>query len=139
MSSIRTYTRLGRSGRRERAQVLITLATVLLGLVLAGCDDNLGLVCTTEAVYGINLNVRDDVGAPAAQGALGVAIEGTFADTMDVFSDVDMAGAIERAGTYDITVSKPGFSDWTRTNVVVTADECHVIPVQFDVTLTPTS
>lgn len=40
-----------------------------------------------------------------------------------------LVGAGEREGTYTVTVRKAGFIDWERTNVVVTADGCHVRPV----------
>jgi len=113
-----------------------TLSLVVAGVALAACgDDPTGPLCTTEAVFGINLSVRDGAGAPAAAGALGIAIEGSFADTLMIFGPTDMGGALERAGTYDISVSKPGHTTWSANGIVVLADECHVIPVNMDATL----
>ena len=109
-----------------------------LGLALTACgEDSTGPICTAEAVFGINLTVRDGAGSPAAEGALGLAIEGTFTDTLSVFGSTAMAGAVERAGTYDISVSKFGYTTWSANGIVVRSDECHVIPVDLDATLIP--
>lgn len=113
---------------------------VAAGLLLAAaaCDDDpLGPVCTAEAVFGINLTVHDGTGGPAAEGALGVAIDGAYADTLMVLSPSAIAGAVERPGTYDITVSKFGYASWSATNVTVAEDECHVIPVSMEANLIP--
>ena len=128
-----------RSGRRERIRALIAAMAAAMGVVLAGCgdDDSLGPICTAQAVFGINLTVLDGSGSPAAQGAVGVAIEASFADTLLVLGDSEMAGAVERPGTYDVTVARAGHASWSATGVTVTADECHVIPVHFDVNLVP--
>lgn len=124
-----------RVGRRDRNRVFVAAAAAL-GIGLAGCgEEGLGPVCTAQAVFGINLTVLDGSGSPAAQGAVGVAIEGSFTDTLITIGDSDMAGAVERPGTYDITVSKPGHTSWSASGVTVSADECHVIPVHFDVAL----
>lgn len=107
-------------------------------LVATACDDGpLDFACTTEFVYGLNLTVLDGFGAGAAQGALGVAVDGTFADTLEVRGDRQMLGAGERPGTYDITVSKPGHLTWSAENITVTANVCHVIPVQLEAVLIP--
>ncbi|MEO5580406.1 MAG: PEGA domain-containing protein [Gemmatimonadaceae bacterium] len=43
--------------------------------------------------------------------------------------DVLLSLAYERAGTYTVTVTKPGYREWRRTGVQVGRDECHVITV----------
>ncbi len=122
------------SGPRRSARV-----GLLAALAVAGCNvEPIGPICTAIAVFGINLEVRGAGGAPAAQGAIGVAREGAFVDTLLVLDELRMAGAVERAGTYELEVSKPGHETWSATNVTVTEDECHVIPVQLDVNLIPT-
>ena len=45
-------------------------------------------------------------------------------------------GAGERAGTYTLTVEAEGFEPVTIEDIVVEADECHVIGVSREVTLT---
>ncbi len=104
--------------------------------VAGACSDRpLGPICTAEAVFGIQVDVLDGSGAPAAQGATGVAVEDAFADTLMIFDAVRMAGVVERPGTYEVTVSKPGFVTWSARNITVTADECHVIPVTLQANL----
>lgn len=125
------------AGTIRRSVARLGVAAGLL-LAVAGCDDDpLGPVCTAEAVFGINLTVHDGTGGPAADGALGVAIEGAYADTLVILTPSTMAGAVERPGTYDITVSKFGYATWSATNVTVAADECHVIPVSMEANLIP--
>ncbi|MEO7083510.1 MAG: hypothetical protein ABI442_08170 [Gemmatimonadaceae bacterium] len=40
-------------------------------------------------------------------------------------------GAFERAGTYLVLVTLPGYQPWAASNVVVRAGPCHVVPVQL--------
>jgi len=124
--------------RRGRIEGWVLVVALLLGLLLTACgDESLGPVCTAQAVFGINLRVTDGAGTPLAQSALGVAVDGAYTDTLIVISDMDLAGAVERPGTYDVAVFHPGFATWSADAVVVTADACHVIPVALDVSLTP--
>jgi hypothetical protein len=62
--------------------------------------------------------------------ALVLAREGDFerelTPTMTADGGCLWGGLDERPGTYEITISKPGFQDEVRKNVVVTADACHV-------------
>lgn len=108
---------------------------MLLPLALS-CRD-LGLACTQEARAAINVEVRDSVtNAPAVSGAVAVAREGLFADTLIVIGP-SMAGAWERAGTYEVTVTKSGYHSWSVTGVLVTADACHVHPVVLQARIKP--
>lgn len=114
------------------------LAIPLLAAALAGCgDDSTGpIVCTEEFRYGITIEVRDGgTGAPAAVGAEGTLTEGAYVEALMVFGDDTMLGAGERAGTYDVLITKPGFEDWTASRVTVTADECHVQTVALQANL----
>ncbi len=106
---------------------------------IAGCADTLGPpACTAEFRYGLSIEVRDGAtGLGAAIGAEGTITEGDYIEIMEIFGDDTMLGAGERAGTYDIRITKPGFSDWTASPVTVTADECHVSPVALQANLVP--
>ncbi len=64
-------------------------------------------------------------------------MDGAYTETLLVLGDRDMVGAVERSGTYDITVSRSGYATWSAEGLVVTADECHVRPIQVDVNLIP--
>lgn len=114
----------------------------LLGLLVAGCRetgiDN-GIICTTEARAGIQINIRDAAtGQPAANGATVIARHNTYIDTLRGFPLADsltVSGAYERPGIYTIVITKSGYIDWIRPDVVVNRDECHVITVQLDARL----
>lgn len=116
-------------------------------LTAAGCDlldNNAGLLCTENFVFGLQVAVQDSsTGSAAASGAQLIAQDGAWADTVGFppnRPDLDvqpLVSAGERPGTYTVTVRKGGFRDWQRTGVVVTADECHVHPVELTARLQP--
>lgn len=114
------------------------------GVLLAGCGNPTGVVCTENLVFGLTVNVRDSVtGVPAGRDATVIAQDGSYSETLQflgAFSATDSLtffGAAERAGTYQITVTKALYRPWTRAGVEVTADECHVRPVAVEVRLQP--
>ncbi len=120
---------------------LLLLAVLAL---YAGCKDDgtLGRICTTEARAGIQVDVRDAAtGEPAADGAIAYAQEGAYVDTLRTIPNLPpyassmMAGVYERPGVYTVVVRKSGYRDWVQSNVIVTADECHVITVQLQARL----
>jgi hypothetical protein len=114
------------------------LAVGFAAVGLAGCgDDSTGpILCTEEFRLGISIQVRDGAtGAGAAVGAEGTITEQDYVEVLQIFGDDTMAGAGERAGTYDIRITKPGFNEWTASQVTVTADECHVRTVGLEANL----
>ncbi len=116
----------------------VAFACATLAAASACSDEPIGPICTAEAVFGIQVDVLDGSGAPAALGATGVAVEGAFTDTLMIFDAVRMAGVVERPGLYEVSISKPGFVTWSARNIAVTAGECHVIPVRLQAHLIPT-
>jgi hypothetical protein len=60
-----------------------------------------------------------------------VARTATAADTSDGLPDGTYPLAYEKPGTYEVTVQQTGYRLWTRTNVQVTRDECHVQTVSL--------
>ena len=120
--------------RRHIPPALLALVTFVLG----ACDalDSPPVYCTDNFVWGLQVQVEDSItSAPSASGAQLIARDGAYADTASYapnrpdLDDLPLVAAGERAGTYTVTVRKSGFLDWERSNVVVTADECHVRPV----------
>ena len=127
---------------------------VALGLSLAACatdsDDQPGsnpmtdhILCTQMARTGLSVEVRDAVnGAPAACGATGSLDEGAYVEAL---SDAGQCrrpdgwpylyAVVQRAGTYRVTVSKPGYQTWVQEGVTVTFDACGVQPVALQANL----
>ncbi|MFW6040040.1 MAG: hypothetical protein ACOC9N_03075 [Gemmatimonadota bacterium] len=125
----------GCAGRALGTLVLVTLST--------GCDLVSAPVCTTSVEPGIVVEVyHADTGEPAAEGARGRVRDGTFSDSLWVHGARDgrlhsLAGAWERAGTYEVEVVKEGFLTWTREDVEVEEGECHVRTVELRADLVP--
>ena len=120
---------------------VLTLSALLLLPAMGACSADLGgpLVCTEEYRAGITVEVTDSAtGLPAADGATLTVTEGAYTESWtDAFGGSTLAGAWERAGTYDVAVAKDGYHTWIRTGVFVDADECHVISVALDAALVP--
>lgn len=130
--------------RKPTARVSITKASTarwtMLGCVLlSACGTSDPIFCTEEARAGVVVEVFEAVtGAPILRDATLTLKDGEYVESnSDVFSGRFLAGAWERAGTYEVTVEKSGFVAWRRTGVEVTADECHVITVNLKAELLP--
>ena len=133
--------------------VLIAASTLALAACTHSSDPDAGgimppkdLVCTQEIRPGLVVEVRDAVTkAPAAAGAVGMIRDGAYEEMLLVEAGAQVPpqealrlyGAYERRGTYDLLVEKPGYQAWARTDVVVTADECHVQTVRVLADLEP--
>ena len=114
-------------------------AFALIGaLAAAACQpipNGGGVVCTAQFVYGISATVSDAAtGANITPGSYLVVREGSYVDSASAMGEF-LSAAGERAGTYFVTIGRPGYSSFTQTNVVVNRDECHVIPVRLEARL----
>jgi hypothetical protein len=116
---------------------------ILLLLTASACDGDGPIICTTEARFGVNVSARDAVtNQLIPDGVFGAVQEGSYTDSLQVFRDIEgrihsLAAAVEREGTYRVEVRAAGYQPWVRNNVVVTADRCHVTPVNLQANLTP--
>jgi hypothetical protein len=121
-------------------------ALYLTLLAAVGCSGSPSAVCTMEFRYGLSVYVTDSLtGTAVASGASLVARDGAFKDSVSHPGDrpelnpLPLLTAGERAGTYQISVSKPGYLPWSRSNVRITANECHVNPVSVTALLQRTT
>ena len=131
---------------RTPLRTLARLGVLALPAAL-GCD---GLatapVCTAEARPALILHVTDAAtGTPIAAGSTLLVRDGEFADSVTIPDAAPNTAAlvppqaVERPGTYDLTVSRTGYATWTATDVAVTAGVCHVNTVTRTAALVPSN
>ena len=123
-----------------------TFPVLLAAVACGGSQDPVSVGCTAEFRQGVAVQVKDSItGAGAASGASLVVREGFFKDSVAFpnarpdLNDFALAAAGERAGTYQITVSKPGYATWSQSNVRVTKNQCHVNTVKLTALLQPSA
>ena len=101
------------------------------------------VVCTTQAVAGLQVTVSDSVtGLVAGITSLSISARlGTVRDSVFFAAapasnpTFTQALAVERPGTWDVRVTAAGYQPWAALGVVVGADLCHVIPVTLSARL----
>ena len=122
-----------------RVLVLLSMAC----LAAAGCGLIFdGRACTAVYVYGLTVTVTDESGEPVTGAALTLT-DGDYTEMIPgpPGTGIELEGGVylgagERAGTYTLTIEADGFEPATIENIVIEADECHVIGVTREVTLT---
>ena len=119
----------------------IMLFMSILAISCNSNDDGNGQVnCTDIFVYGLNVSVKDSLtNATLQEGVMVKAVDGSYLETLQVEESPStvFVGAGERAGSYILTVSKPGYETYTSEVITLTSDECHVIPKEIAVALLP--
>lgn len=120
-----------------------TLIAALPSLALLAACNSEGpygindVVCTLEARAALNVELLDAATkASIAAGATVVATDGAYTDTLRNFGNGPFGGAYERVGTYTIKVTTPAHGTATRTGIVVTRDQCHVIAQRITIEMT---
>lgn len=110
----------------------------------AGCSDIFGQSCTLEARPAIIVEIRHaQTSTPLADSARGSVVDGGFVDSLrpqgidSLGRLVSRAAAIERAGTYTVSVTRSGYTNWTQSNVQATRGDCHVNTVRLTAALQP--
>jgi hypothetical protein len=106
---------------------------------ISSCEDNDDQIfCTDQFVYGLNVIVLDaSTGNPIFQDIEVKAVDGMYQEILQLVPGLEYAfvGAGERAGNYVVTITKAGYQTYTSAPIVLTRDECHVIPQSLTVNL----
>lgn len=126
----------------RRSRGLAFVASALAGLALTACDRPVepggGTICTLIAVEALTVVVTDAATGVRVCDATVSVVDGGFTAILRAFGpaqDCSYAGPTERAGRYEVRVARAGYQTTVRRDVLVTADECHVIPVRLDIPL----
>lgn len=121
------------------------LYSILIGVTACSAAST-SPVCTQEFRPALMVYVKDSLtNAGTASGASLVARDGDFKDSVAFpagqpdLNNLNLSAAGERAGTYVVAVSKPGYATWIKSNVRVTKNACHVNTVQLTAALQPAS
>ncbi len=109
---------------------------LLFAGIAAGCDSPVTFVAVP--VPAVRVLVNDSAsGAPAASGAQLLVRDGAYVDSTAFppghpeLDATPLIGADNRPGTYQVTVRKPGYWDWSRSGVKVTEGRCNVNTVKL--------
>jgi hypothetical protein len=125
--------------RKLRSGLVLAICSAACSFVLVGCDPLMSRVCTEQAVSGLTVQVRDSVtNQPLGSGSIVTARDGAYSETLASYAAGDeliFYGAVERAGSYLVTVTHPGYQPWQHADVTVSSGSCHVIPVQVQARL----
>ena len=121
-------------------RIALLACGVLLPATFSSCDIVDPRACTTDVRPAIVVQVRDAATqAPAASGATGVLSEGSFSDVMQPAdlseNTLELFGALERPGTYTVTIDEPGYQQWKQERVRVRDGSCHVETVTLQASL----
>ena len=107
-----------------------------------GCSTSISPVCTQEVRPALTVYVKDSLtNAGTASGASLVVRDGSYEDSVAApvasLDNSPLNAAAERAGTYEVTVTKNGYATWVKSNVRVTKNLCHVNTVTLTALLQP--
>lgn len=121
-----------------KKRLLLLFSLGFLVLSCSGTSEE--IFCTEEAKAGLNVSVtlaESSSSIPISDGVTVTATDGDYSEVLQFFDAQNpvFSGAYERAGTYIITVTKPGRQTYISQPIVITRDECHVIPKNITVFL----
>jgi hypothetical protein len=108
----------------------ITTFGVSLAVLTGACDAQ-RTVCPGDLRYAINISVHDSLtGAAAASGVTATATRRgdtpeTVVEPNDPTNVRNPIALGNQPGTYDVVLTKTGYVTWSRTGIVVDADECN--------------
>ena len=112
---------------------------VVLALALSSCDLLTDVECTLIAAVGIQVEVVDAGTGAVVDGASVSIRDDAYTESLVPTPNGFFIEATERAGVYEVTVSKAGYEAWGQSDVRVDSDECHVQTVLLRAELTPSA
>jgi hypothetical protein len=99
-------------------------------VAICGCRNSVETLSTcvpSISVGGIVAEVRDArTNAEISHGAWGRAVEGTYRDTLIVGNPAGLWSTEARAGSYRVTIGRPGYQLWEASGVRVGGGACGV-------------
>lgn len=110
--------------KRARSKLLGLFAAAFVPIGMSACSSTL---CDLSYHYGLSITVQDSVTSQSLVGD-GTTItvrDGSYLDLVQQVGEVYQAAG-ERPGTYSIEVQRAGYRDWTRANVRLRDEGCHV-------------
>ena len=112
---------------------ILRLAPLLV--LLAGCDIFDPGDCVAIGRFALNVIVKDSLtGGPPPTETRVIAREGEYADTLSMgipnAAGTSFPLAVERTGSYVVTVEAPGYRTWSKANVVVKRSSGHCSELQ---------
>lgn len=100
------------------------IAVALVTLLASGCSLITSSDCISIGVSGLSITVLDRRTSQTPSGTVVTVTDGDYRETLTKVGEV-FRGAMERPGSYSITVEAPGYVRWTRENVrVVRSGDC---------------
>ena len=106
-------------------------------VLLASCDLVETTPCSDELRFGLLVTVVSAAdGSPVIEGLEVVARDDPYFEVLSGF-DNQRQGAPERAGTYSVTATAPGFVNQSATGVEVVKGRCHVTPAEVTIRMVP--
>lgn len=121
-------------------KLMFIILTSLI-VINTSCDSEMDTNCTLESVAGLKVIVKDAITNDLLPVDTSViAQDGDYTETLvglEVIDEIAFLGAWERAGLYQITVSKEGYQTYTTEPIIVSRDECHVITQNITILLIP--
>ena len=123
----------------ERSRFPLRDTSAAVTVVMKRTAIQLTEVCLTNALPAILLQLDSAITGGSTRIVARVR-DGSFfeVDSLDVPSErMSLQFAWERVGTYDIEITARGYERWSRSDVRVTKDPCHVVPQVIRVRLRP--
>lgn len=115
----------------------LIILMAFLSFACSGDDNSDDVYCTTEAVAGLTVTVKDaQTNEFITEGITVTAQAGNYTEELqNIHTNTQFIGAFERADTYIITVEGEGYETFTSEPVTVGSDICHVITEEVAVIL----